>query len=311
VSGIVALWLCLAQPAAVPESTRLVNSALRLMQEKRLDEAIGTLKKAAGIDPRSAAVHLLLGQAYMGKATPEFVAEAKGEFQQARELDASLTQASFFIAKIDLDLGRVSQADRELQAALKKKPEEPYLLALLGEVRRQQGKPEEAIALTTKALAVGAEATPVYYFRARAWWDLKKEKEALEDLARLMGTPFATTDAYLTAGMIHLDVNRLREAETCFRRAMELGPELAEPRLRLAQALRRMGRYALALEQIQRVEAAPQLSSPYYQRLLADAACERGLILSDQGNLKGAKLWFERALEMDPTHAEAAKRVRP
>lgn len=310
VAGII-LTLWLAQASLSSENSRLLDNAFRLIKERQFDAAIKELNKAAGLEPRSAPVHLLLGQAYMAKGAAEFTAEAKSEFQQARELDPNLVLASFYIAKIDLDLGRVRQAEAELMRALEKKPGEHYLLALLGETRRQQGKAEEAIRLTTNALEAGQDAAAVHYFRALAWWDLRDEARALTDLGRILGSPHATVEAYLLAGSIHLHFSRLKEAEDNFRSAIQLGADRAEPRLRLAHVLRRLKQYDLALKELAQVESAPQLSSPYFQRLLADAACEKGLILSDQGYAASAKKWFQRALEIDPSHAEAASRLRP
>lgn len=297
------LW---AQTAA--DLTRSAESHIR---ERRLDAAITDLNRAAGLDPRSAAVHLMLGQAYLAKGAAEFVAQAKAEFQQALDLDPNLVLASFYIAKIDVDLGRFRQAESELRRALEKKPGEHFLLALLGEARRQQGDTEAAIQLTTKALAAGPEAIPVHYYRALAWHDRKEDKRALEDLAQLVGTPFVTADAVLLAGVICADGERWKEAEGHFREAMRLAPERAEPHLRLGQVLRRARRFDLALKELERAEAAPQLNSPYFQKLLADVACEKGLIRLDQGDAAGAKAWFGRALEIDPSHEEAARRVKP
>jgi tetratricopeptide (TPR) repeat protein len=306
-----AVALCLAQATALPEYTRLLNSASQLIRENRLDAAIRELTQAAALEPRSALVHLLLGQAYLGKGTAELVAQAKAEFQQAKELDPGQVLPSFYIAKIDLDLGRISQAERELQQALAKRPAEHYLLAMLGEVRRRQGKLDEAIELTTKALEAGPEALPVHYYRALAWWDRKDDSRALKDLQVVLDSPFATIEAYVTAGVIHLHAGRLAQAEASFRKAIETDPNRAEPRLRLAQVLRRQRRFDLALKELSRVESAPQLSSAYFQKLLADAACEEGLIRNDQGDAAGAKASFRRALEIDPSHQEAASRLRP
>ena len=115
----------------------------------------------------------------------------------------------------------------------------------------------------------------------------------------------------MATGAIHLYRERLSAAEASFRRALELDKDRAEAHLRLAQVLRRQRRFAAALQELSQVESTPQLSSPYFQRLLADAACEQGLIRLDQGDAAGAKAWFGRALEIDPAHQEAQSRLRP
>lgn len=310
--GASIVWLiCLAQPGPIPEYARLVNNASKLLRENRPGPAIRELNKAAALEPRSPAVHLLLGQAYLGKGAPEFVAQAKAEFQQARELDPEQVLASFYIAKIDLDLGRVGNAERELRQAIQKKPKEGYLLALLGEVRRRQGHAEEAVTLATQALESDPQAIPAYFYRALAWWERKDEARTMADLSHVLASPYATVEAHQTVGTIHLHYGRLAEAEDSFRKAAQLAPDRAEPRLLLAQALRRQRRYDLALKELARVEAATQLSSPFFQKLLADAAFEKGLILTDQGDLSAAKASFQRAMEIDPSHEEAGRRLRP
>ena len=303
-----AILLCLAQPPGA-QFDRLIGEAAALMRRGQIDPAIGILNKALALDPRSAAGHLLLGQAYLAKSTPEFIAEAKAEFQQARDLDPVQPLPSFFIAKIDIDLGRLRQAEGELRRALTSKPGEHYLLALLAETRRRQGFAREAVELASKALAAGPEALPVHYYRALARRDLSDNEGALADLELLLATPHASADAFIAAGEIHLGAGRMAAAEVAFRKAIALDPGRAQSHLRLAQTLRRLRKFDAALAELKTVESAPQLSSAYFQTLLADAACERGLILIDRGDAKGARAAFQRALEIDPSHGEAGRRI--
>lgn len=292
-------------------SASLLQHAAEEIQARRFASAIADLTRAASREPGSALVHLMLGQAYLAKGSAEFIAQAKAEFQQARDLDQNQVLASFYIAKIDLDLGRVRQAERELTQALDRKPGEHYLLALLGEVKRQQGDSDAALKLTTKALEAGSEAAPVYYYRALVWRDRKDDAKALADLAQILDTPLASVDAFVLAGSIHLQAGRLGEAEPLFRKAIAMEAARAEPHLRLAQVLRRMRRFDLALKELAQVEQAPQLSSPYFQKLASEAACERGLIHKDRGDAAKAKDWFRRALEIDPANEVAAQALRP
>jgi predicted Zn-dependent protease len=302
------VWPLAAQPGA--EYNRLLAEAGAQIRRNEPDAAIHALTRAVALDPAAPAGHLMLGQAYLAKASPEYVAQAKAEFQQARQLDANQTLASFYIAKIDLDLGRLRQAEQGLRAALEQKPNEHYLLALLAETRRRQGHAEQAAALATKAIAAGPEALPVHYYRALARRDLADDDGALADLSILLATPYATADAYLAAGEIHLKADRAAQAESAFRKALAFDANRSEVRLRLAQALRRLGKPGAALAELKAVEAAPQLSSPYFQNLLAAAAAERGLILAARGDAAGARAAFQRALELDPSNVDAARALK-
>jgi tetratricopeptide (TPR) repeat protein len=305
-----ALAVSLAQSAAPSEFDRLVREAAAQMRRNQPDAAIQELTKAIALNPRSAAVHLLLGQAYLAKASPDYVAEAKAEFQQARDLDPAEPLASFYIAKIDLDLGRLAPAERELRAALERKPAEHYLLALLAETRRRQGQAKEAVTLATQAIGAGPDALPVHYYRALARRDLGDNAGALDDLRVVLETPFANAETWTAAGEIHLGAGRLTDAEVALRRAVSLDPKRAESRLPLARLFRRSKRYTEALAELDAVESAPQLSSPYYQKLLGGAAFERGLILAERGNEDGAEKAFRRAVEIDPANDEARVKLR-
>ncbi|MBL8215818.1 MAG: tetratricopeptide repeat protein [Bryobacterales bacterium] len=286
-----------------------LRQGIVFLNQKQQDRAIVAFKKAVAAKPNSAEAHLLLGQAYLAKRAPELVAEAKAEFQQARELNPGLAQAGFYIAKIDLDLGRLASAEAEISRSLQVAPGASYLVALLAEVRRQQGKPRDAVELVTKALAADPNALPALSFRAQAYWDLGDEEKALADLRRLLAASAASTDAYLLLGTIHLAGGRLDEAESALRKVTQEGPNPAAS-LKLAAVLRQRKRLADALRELEKVEEAPQLSSAYYERLAADAACERGLILEEQGNRAAAKEAFTKAIEFDPEHAEALRRLK-
>ncbi|MBL8220250.1 MAG: tetratricopeptide repeat protein [Bryobacterales bacterium] len=89
-------------------------------------------------------------------------------------------------------------------------------------------------------------------------------------------------DARVLAGVIGLATNKLAEAEAALRKAIALDGQRAEPRLRLGQTLRRQRRFDAALKELDLVEGAPQLSSPYFVKLIQEAAAERKMILSEK-----------------------------
>src|SRR5229473_7312482 len=129
------------------------------LQRGEVAQAIADLKTALAADPRYAAAHMLLGQAYLAQRSVGMVAEAKAELQQALYLDPSLLWARFYLAKIYIDLGRYDKAKEELELGLKERPNVPHFLSLLGEVERKLGKPEESIELNRKALAADPALT--------------------------------------------------------------------------------------------------------------------------------------------------------
>ena len=240
------------------------------MRARHFDAAIKEFTRAISLSPRSGRAHLLLGEAYLATGAPGLLAEAKAEFQQARELAPALSTASFYIAKIDLDLGRLDRAEREVA----KTPPSPYLDALLGEVRRQQGRPGEAVRLTSKALAAAPDVSLFLYYRALAYWDGHYESAALADLASIADQ---TPETHILAARIHLWHKRPVEAEASLRRSLALG-ERAEAHLRLAQAYRLRNFRTDAQNALARFRAAPQLPSAHFERLSEEADREEVLL---------------------------------
>jgi tetratricopeptide (TPR) repeat protein len=260
--------LLLAQP---PHEIHIAKGA-EAMRARRFDAAIREFTRAIALSPRSGRAHLLLGEAYLATGSPALLAEAKAEFQQAREFDPALPTAGFYIAKIDLDLGRLDRAEREMART----PPSPYLDALLGEVRRNQGRTGEAVRLTSKALAAAPDVSLFLYYRALAYWDDgHNETAALADLARITDQ---TPEMHILAARIHLWHRRPVEAEAALRRSLALG-ERAEAHLRLAQAYRLRNLRTGAQNALASFRASPALPSAHFEQLSEEADREEAWII--------------------------------
>ena len=115
-------------------------------------EAIAELKKILAAEPESAEAHLLLGLAYRIEGKPDLLGEAVAELRQSLALNPEIG-----LARLSLAIprhGRPARARDELNTALERTPNQPQLLALLGETERQLGNTDRAIELTRQALAV-------------------------------------------------------------------------------------------------------------------------------------------------------------
>lgn len=297
---------------APPEETAVhLKRGAALLQRNEKQQAVQELKRAVALDPRSAAAHMLLGQAYLSLGSIEMIAEAKAELRQALDLDPGLIWARFYLAKIYLDLGSTAKAREQLELGLQTRNNVPHFLSLLGEVRRQLGEPELSIELNRKALDVDPGMSPAHYYLALALLDLKREEDARLELEKAVQSKYVIPEMYVTLGSIYIARQELRRAEECLLKATALDPSRPEPRLRLAEVYRLAGAHDRAIEQIKAATAAEHrfLHTEYYQRLRADLFYGTGRIQEEKGQAAAALRAYSQALEIDPDHGRTHARL--
>ena len=270
--------------------------------------SLSELKKAVARDPRSAAAHQRLGEAYLATGSLDLLAEAKAEFQQALDLDPKLIWARFYLAKIYLDIGRLEKAKSELESALATRPNVPHLLSLLGETNRRLGNPSLSLDLNRKALAADPAMNAAHYHAALAYLDLKREDEALAELERALQSQYVIPEMYWTLASLHADRGKLDLAADLARKGIALDAARAEGHLKLGQIYRLQRVHGQALAEL-RLAAGGKLllSTEYYQKLQADIFFETGRVHQDQGAVALAVQSYTQALEIYPNHADARR----
>jgi tetratricopeptide (TPR) repeat protein len=266
---------------------------------------IRDLKAVLAADPQSHAAHVLLGIAYRGLGTQEFIAEAVAEFRQALEIDPTDVAARLYLAHGYRELGRLDRAREELAIALTQAPGNPQLLALLGDTERQLRNPARALELEDRALASTPGDPQARYYRGLALLDVGRRNEGIRELEQVIAAGVPVADAYLALGTAYLDAGRIREGVDVLTRGADIDPARADVRVRLARAQRMNGALAQADAELARVAKAPTGARLEAQRLEFDVALERGLLRLAEGQLAAAAEALRLALTMEPDHGEA------
>ena len=308
---LIAILAALTAPAADTKQearAHLARGAAHLQRNER-EEAVSELKKAVALDARSAAAHMLLGQAYLAQGSLEMIAEAKAELQQALDLDPDAAWARFYLAKIYLDLGRAEKAKAELERGLLTKPQVPHFLSLLGEVNRRLGSPDSSIQLNRRALDLDPAMNAAHYYLALAYLDLKRDDEASRELERALESKYIIPEMYTTLGSICTREGKLEKAGELFRKAIALDPSRPEGHVKLAEVYRLQRAYDRALAELKL--AAPEgkrfPGTEYFQQLQADISFEKGRIYQAQRLPVDAVKAYSQALEIDPNHEKARR----
>jgi len=193
--------------------------------------------------------------------------------------------------------GRLPQAEGFYRQILQQQPNHPGALHLLGVLAGQVNRPDVALDLLGKALAVRPDFP-------EAWFDLGNTQQARGQLAAAIAAfrrAIALRPAYAGAytNMANaLQVNgQSQEAIAACRQALAVQPDLAEACNNLGNALQSTGQFDAAVEAYQKAAALkPNFPAAYFNM---------GNVLRSQERLDEAIACFRQALALQPAFPEA------
>jgi len=160
---------------AAPDSVWVHLAAGEANESQGMDDgALRDYRAVLALDPRRPGVHFRLGRVLLARSQRATAgsgdeAEALKEFQQELELDPTHANAAYEIGEIHRKAGRLDTAREYFQTALKSYPEFEEALVGLGRTLVVLGKPEAAVALLQKAIAIDAASQVAYYQLAQAY----------------------------------------------------------------------------------------------------------------------------------------------
>lgn len=240
---------CLAL-AAVALHAQTLERAEALWREHRYTEANDTFRALVNANPTNATCRVRWGRLFLERFQP---ADAEGLFKEALELDPKNTGAlvGLALAAADRFENRAVHYAEQALAIDPKLLEARELLARLaledGDERRAVEQADRAIALSPGAL----EALSI-----RATMELLRGHDGQPWISRILARNPRYGKLYETAGRFFVFNRRYEEGITCFRKALELDPQLASARSQLGINLMRLG-----IED----EARKHLETCYYQ----------------------------------------------
>jgi tetratricopeptide (TPR) repeat protein len=303
-------WPALGQTPAASTRERINRIGADLFSPTpHPTEAIAELKNILAAEPGSAEAHLLLGLAYRIEGKPDLLGEAVAEIRQALAINPDIGLARLSLARIYLDMGRPGRARDELTTGLERTPDQPQMLALLGEAERQLGNTARAIELTRQALAADPSAAQARYYLGLALTDAGEHAAAIKELQQVVQSGVNAAEANLGLGSAYLAAGRAKEAVAALREAVRLDPSRAEGHVWLARAYRVSGRLAEAAKELAAAAPSPESLSALYTNVQVDYHLEEGLIRMAQGRLDAAAAAFEKVLALDGTNGAAREKL--
>jgi tetratricopeptide (TPR) repeat protein len=173
----------------------------------------------------------------------------------------------------------------------------PQYYLNLGESMRRAQRPDDAIGMFEKALALKPEYQLAHLGVANTLRDQGHRPEAIARyrLALALDPTFAEAFHYL--GVMFLEQERHTEAIAYLRKAVSLKPTYLEARLALAGALDKDGQIDEAIEVYSDIIETDQSVTAAHNNLAN--------ILKSKGNIEGAIGHYEQALEINPNNVQA------
>lgn len=192
--------------------------------------------------------------------------------------------------------GRLSDAERGYQHVLALDPNNVDALHLLGVISQQQGRPETAIQLISKAIELNPRAETFYSNLGNAQRDLKRYAEAEAAYKSALALNPHYQDAMINMAALYVAIENSQKALEWAERALTLGAH--------AHALTYRGVAKKNLKQLDAaridLEAAVQLNPN-----LAHSWTNLGNIYRDLCDYPAALIAHDRAVQLQPTLAEA------
>ncbi|MCP3980533.1 MAG: tetratricopeptide repeat protein [bacterium] len=245
-------------------------------------------------DESSPEIHNNLGRVHLGRGRIE---DARREFERALKLDPDNADALLNLAAIQRVEGRIGEAEHLVKRALRVNPNSIAALAQLAEIKRDQGELDESVRLYREALAIDDSQPFVHLglgdsLQRAGQYDLAMR--AFESVLQLDPDSF---EAHYNLGVTHLQQQQLDEAAARFETALELSPRhpaAAFAYNNLGDVHMRRGDTGLARDSFARAtDAAPGHVESHYNL---------GALNLAEGKIDEAIVFLEKAVALAPDH---------
>ena len=247
-----------------------VNLGAAYVESKEYGSAIAPLKRALELNPQLVGAEQMLGYALLAQGSAE---EAISHLERAH------AEGALGIAQ--LKTGRFSDAVKNLEAALRKRPNDPDLLYYLG---RASGLLSKSVFDTLESAY--PESASAHQALGDSYAALRQVPQAEKEYREALRLRPDTPGIHLALGQLYATASQWPQAQTEFAAEAKLQPQDAETAYRLGNALVQAGNLKNAREQLERADSLrPHMPEVLYAL---------GKVASSQGDASAAeKAWTE------------------
>jgi tetratricopeptide (TPR) repeat protein len=254
------------------------NLGAALLDDGRVDEAMGHFQRALQINPRNAFAYNNLGAALIRTGRPD---EAVRPFTTALEIDAQYVDAHNGLGNALLEMNRVGEAAAQYRKALDLDPDHAEAHNGLGNALLRSGRIDDAIAQYHATLALDAKHVDAYNGIGNALLRSGRIDDALAQYERALAIDPRHVLSHNGIATALVQAGRVDEAIRHYEAALRLDPDFPSACNNLAWVLAtsrdpaaRNG--ARAIELAERANRLAGGQNPLFLRTLAAAYAEGG-----------------------------------
>lgn len=282
--------------AMAPGQPAVLQAQARLLVEQGLPAAAEESYRAA-IANRPDDAQLKLDLATLYAESLKKPGQAVSLLREVVRLKPEMVEAQLQLGMaLSMD-GRIEEAGRVLDDALRREPNNPRVLHARALAHLKQGQAGKALELLDKALAQRKDYAAAVVARGDALQALGRSEQALDAYQRAiaMAPGSSLPHALMAQTLAHL--KRPAEAEKAYREALRIDPDNIRIANNLAVLLANQ-KTSLdeALSLAKRAADKEPGRSTFFDTL--------GLVLQARGDTAGARQAFERAVALEPGNAE-------
>src|SRR5215475_9869344 len=152
------------------------------------------------------------------------IAEAEVCYRKVLETDPHNVDANNLLGVLKAQEGKAEEALRHIELALRGAPTSTLVLMNYGNILSEVGRDSEALARFDQALALNPQLSSVWINRGGALNRLRRYDEAVASHQRAISLNPSEADAYYNLGLALHHQGQHDRAGACFERALELRP---------------------------------------------------------------------------------------
>jgi len=237
-------------------ATLYIAQADLLGLEGKKQQAESVVQALRTRQPGLADVAMSIGDLYFRQKQPD---RALAEYQRGTSLDPKNDELRQRLLDLNIDLGRIPEADDLDRQILKQSPKDVPANIARGRILLAQGKNDEAITVLRQQVTQAPDAVLAHYFLAVAYRQNAQFQEAKSQLQETLRVRPDMPLAVHALADLNLNTGDLDVAQEYAERSVEKRPAEVAERLLLGSVLLRRGDLKRALDQFrlaQRIDPA-------------------------------------------------------